>query len=187
MLYRFFVLLLIGSFLTSCSPEGNVYIDNGGEETMTVVVDNIRHDLQPGQRVLVQLEPGPHRVTVAGPDGKIRSEENIQVVEGGLINAAGAEFLIWKEVFAPQSSLEFRKTLLKPEKLKIDKLVYEVEYTMLPQDQLYIEKIWDLGLEESFPKTVHGWELEAEKQYMFKTLLVRKSDFPEVYMKAAKP
>jgi hypothetical protein len=183
----FAVSILFVLVFAACGPKGNVYIDNGGEETLTVVLDQSRYDLQPGQRSLIEVEPGPHQIRVAGQDGKFTRDTTVQIVEGGLINPAGAEFLVWKEVFAPNSTLELRKQLLKPEKLKIDNFVYEIEFTSLPSDQLYIEKSWDFGLNESFPKTVQGWEFKAEEQYKFKTLLVRKSDFAKVYMEAAKP
>ena len=181
------ILFITICLFAACGPKGNVYIDNGGEDVLTVVVDQTRHDLQPGQRTLVELVPGQHQISVAGPDGKVRRDTSVQIVDGGLINAAGAEFLVWKEVFAPQSSLELRKALLKPDKLSINNFVYEIEHMFLPNDQLYVEQFWDLGLMEDFPKKVRGWDLEADKQYMFKTKLVRKSDFAEVYMKASKP
>lgn len=180
--------ILASLLLMACGgPKGNVYIDNGGDEPLTVVLDQSRYDLQPGQRSLIEVEPGSHQIRVAGQDGKFTRDTTVQIVEGGLINPASAEFLVWKEVFAPNSTLELRKQLLKPEKLKINNFVYEVEYSSLPTSQLYVEKAWDLGLNEIFPKSVQGWEFKAEEQYMFKTLLVRKNEFDKVYMEAAKP
>lgn len=183
----YWIILVLSLLVVACGPKGNVYIDNGGEEPLTVTIDQTPFSLQPGQRTLVEVEPGAHAISVKGEDGKVQRDTTVQIVQGGLINAAAAEFLVWKEVFAPQSTLELRKQLLKPGKLKINNFVYDVEHSYLPQSQLYVEQSWDLGLTEDFPKKVRGWDLETDEQYMFKTKLVRKSDFAEVYMKAAKP
>jgi hypothetical protein len=182
-----FLLITVALLLSACGPEGNVYIDNGGDEPLTVMLDQDRYDLQPGQRTLIKVEPGQHQIRVAGEDGKFTRDTTVQIENGGLINPAGAEYLAWKEVFAPNSTLELRKKLLKPKKLRIDNFVYEIEYYALPKEQLYTERFWSYGLDETFPKTVRGWEFDADEQYKFKSLLVRKSDFAKVYMEAAKP
>lgn len=179
--------LLTSMSMVGCQDTGNVYLDNGGNERLTVVIDQTRHDLGPAARKLIELPPGTHRISVAGDDGKIRMDTTVSVVNGGLINPAGGTYLVWKEVFAPQSSLSLRKQLLKPTPLKMEGFVYDIEYVVLPKNQLFIEQVWDLGLNESFPKTVRGWDLEADKQYMFKTLLVRKDQLPAIYMEMAQP
>ena len=66
--------------------------------------------------------------------------------------------------------------------LKIDKKVFEIDYEMLPTNRLFIEKKWDYGLTESFPKKVYGWEIDKDKKFMIKTKLVRLDEFEKTYM-----
>lgn len=182
---RIFIVLPL-CFLLACSS-GNIDIDNAGTEALKVTLDGQLLLLKAGDRKNIKLEPGLHSIQVADIKNEVLKDTVFQLMEGGLINLAGGEYLIWKDVFSPAATLAYRKEALDPQKLKIDRRVYEIDYEMLPENRLFIEKKWDYGLTESFPKKVYGWEIDKDKKYMIKTKLVRLDEFEEVYLKILAP
>ena len=166
---------------------GNVELDNPGEDILKATIDGETHLLKPGERTLLSLEKGAHKIQIADIKNEIIKDTIFHVVKGGLLNIAGAEYLVWKDVFSPQSTLAMRKSALELQKLTIDKKVFDIDYQMLPKNQLYVEQYWDYGLTEKFPKKVYGWEVDDDKKYMIKTKLVSLGEFESVYMEAAMP
>lgn len=178
--------LLPLSLLIACST-GNVDVDNAGEEALKVTIDGQLYLLKAGARENLKLDPGLHSIQIADIKNEVLKDTAIQILEGGLINVARGEYLIWKDVFSPQATLAFRKQALEPQKLTINKKVFEVDYEMLPDNRLFIEKKWDYGLTESFPKKVYGWEIDKDKKFMIKTKLVRLDEFERTYMEILAP
>ena len=177
---------LWASLLILAACGGNIDLDNGGEEDLKVVIGDAVYDMEAGSRRRIKLKKGPHRIQVVDYKGDIIRDTSFAVVKGGLINLAGADYLIWRDIFSPKSTLALRKQMLKTRKLLIEKQTYEIEYEEVPKETLYIEQYWDYGLEQSFPKQVYGWELEKDKKYMFKTKLVRKDQFSQIYLDATR-
>ncbi len=180
---RWVLILSCCWLLTACGS--NVDLDNAGTEALRVSIGDQLHLVEAGKRVALSLKKGAHHIQVKNLGGQVVKDTTINVVKGGLINLAGGEYLVWKDIFSPQSTVAFRKQLLNTQELKIDQTVYDIEYAMLPQNQFFVEQYWDYRLDEPFPKTVHGWELEGDNMYMFKTKLVRLDEFKEVYLQSS--
>lgn len=172
--------------LIACSS-GNVDLDNASQDALKVTIDNQLYLLKAGERENIKLEPGLHSIKIQDIKNETLKDTAIQILIGGLLNVAGGEYLIWKDIFSPEATLAYRKEALKPEKLTIDRKVYELEYEMLPANRLFIETKWDYGLTESFPKKVYGWEIDKDKKYMIKTKLVRLDEFEKVYLEVLNP
>jgi hypothetical protein len=172
------------SLLAACG--GNVEVDNGGNAYLKVYIDAQSYVLEPGMTKALSLDEGLHSIKVMDIKDEVLRDTVFEVSEGGLLNLGRSEYLIWKDVFSPQSTLPYRQELLDSRELVIDKKVFSIEYDTLPRNQLYVEQYWDYGLEESFPEKVYGWELDKGEKYMFKTKLVRKDQFVDTYMKAVK-
>jgi len=182
--------LLLSLFAVLCliaCNEGNVDLDNAGEDALKVTVDGQLYLLKGGERQLLSLDPGLHSIKIEDIANELLLDSTFQVFEGGLLNVARGEYLIWTDVFSPESTLAFRKQALNTQQLKIDRKVYDLDYEMLPQNRIYTEKKWDYGLTEDFPKKVYGWEIDKGKKYMIKKKLVRFNEFEKIYMKALMP
>lgn len=180
------IFLLPLCFLIACGG-GNVDLDNAGTEALKVTLDGQLYLLKAGERENIKLEPGLHSIQIADLKNEVLKDTAFQLLDGGLINIAGGEYLIWKDIFSSEATIAFRKEALKQEKLTINRKVYELEYEMLPANRLFIENKWDYGLTESFPKKVYGWEIDKDQKYMIKSKLVRLDEFEKVYMEVLAP
>jgi hypothetical protein len=172
------------SLLAACG--GNVEVDNGGNAYLKVYIDAQSYVLEPGMTKALSLD----EACIASRSWTSRTRyceiRSLRSAKAACSTSADQKYLIWKDVFSPQSTLPYRQELLDSRELVIDKKVFSIEYDTLPRNQLYVEQYWDYGLEESFPEKVYGWELDKGEKYMFKTKLVRKDQFVDTYMKAVK-
>ncbi len=181
---RINLLLTLLPLLLLLSCGGNVDIDNAGEEALKVTIDGQLYLLKAGARENIKLEQGLHSIQVADIKNEILRDTVFQLSKGGLLNVARAEYLIWKDVFSPESTLAFRKEVLNTQELKIDRKIYQIDYEALAPYQIYVESKWDYGLGEDFPTKVYGWEIDKDQKYMIKTKLVRLDEFEKTYLKA---
>lgn len=162
--------------LLGCS-QGNVEMDNYGEEHLKVILDGTVHDMLPHSYQKLQLEKGTHTLVVQNLDGKTLDETTFQVVEGGLLNLAKTNYLIWTDLYGDPS---LRKTKLSEDWMDIGKQSFFGEFEKLEIDQIYIEKKWDYGLEEDFPDDLMGWQMAKEK-WILKRKLFREEALIDSY------
>lgn len=168
--------LLVAVFLFACN-EGNVDLDNAGNDTRLVQIDGVLFELEAKESKLIKLDRGLHSILIQDADGKTLQESNFQVDHGGLINLSESEYLIWTDLYGNK---ELRKTKLKEDWVEIGGQEFYGDFFRLPKDQIYVEKRWDYGLTEEFPEDLLGWQPTREK-YIIKSKLFRKEGLIEVY------
>jgi hypothetical protein len=170
------LLLLPALWLGACE-KGNVELDNSSDQTLRIAIDELRYSVGPNSFAKVELPTGPHRVTVRNEANEIIADTTIRIIEGGLINLAGGEYLIWTDLYG---NPELRKTKLNEEWIDIGDQSYFGEFERVDPEQLYVEREWDYGLEEPFPKDLLGWEMTQEK-WVIKRKLFREADLVDAY------
>ena len=132
-----FVLFLLAGFLMSCEEKGNVLIDNSGDQQLQVMVDAVAYNMPVGSSIRVQLEPGLHTFSIKDESGEVQEEGSFSVVEGGLLNAAKEEYLIWAEWYGDMS---MKESTLKQEWIKVDDIEIFGEFERIPGEEVYLEK-----------------------------------------------
>lgn len=170
------VLLSSSMSFKSCDKE-NVELDNSGTQPLKVQVDNLIYSMPASESMKIELAPGPHTVTVSDESGKVLETETFTVVQGGLLNVAKGEYVIWSDLYGDPA---LRATKLEEVELEIGDFVLQGDFKPLPQDQIYVEQTWDLGLDENFPQELTGWEQTKEK-YLIRRKLFRKSEVLDAY------
>ena len=130
----------------------------------------------------IALDRGPHTLIIKNEIGELVADTLIQVIEGGLINIARADYYIWTDLYGDPS--------LKEEKLdedwtEIGDQTFFGEFYPLESNKLYIAKRWDYGLQEAFPEDLLGWKLARDK-YLIKSKVFRSQDLVDAYNSLAK-
>ena len=173
------IFLVVGWFLIAIPgcDQGNIDLDNSGDEPLTVIIDELQYDLAPGEYQRIKLEKGRHILTIVDKDGKTQEEETFRVVAGGLINVAKGNYLVWTDLYGDPN---LRKEKLKEDWIDIGDQSFFGEFETLPTDEYYIEKKWDYGLSENFPDDLLGWEMGVEK-YIIKRKLFREEELVKAY------
>ncbi|MDP5171796.1 MAG: hypothetical protein NWR72_16225 [Bacteroidia bacterium] len=179
---RLLLIVAVAALMSSCEKD-NVLIDNGGEEKLTVVVNAITYTMPPKTSFRVQLEPGTHSFSIKGEDGKELEEGRFQVTEGGLLNAAKTEYLIWAEWYGDPSKKE---ETLKQEWIKVDDLEIYGEFIRIPGEDIFVEKQWDYSIDEELPESVQAWEM-GSKRWVIKRKLFRLDDAMQHYQTVSAP
>jgi hypothetical protein len=176
-------LLLAGlSLLGLGCSKGNVDLDNGGSQTLSVVIDQVSYVLPPRTGQLIELAPGPHTLEIRDSSGKTMDQTSFRIAEGGLINAARSPYIIWTDLYGDPA---LRATKLREEWIEIGKNSYFGEFERLDPEQYYVEKKWDYGLTEPFPDDLLGWEVTRDK-WIVKKKLFREPDMVAAYQSIAK-
>ena len=186
--YALFIFMLSLFLVGGCDyfSKGNVDLDNAGEEVLLVSVDELTYKMNPGGYLLLDLVPGFHILTVKDENGKELETETFEVVEGGLINLARAEYYVWADLYGDQSlkdaklNQEWVEIELEKDGKKIEQSFWG-EIAKVDAEPLYVEKNWDYGLSEEFPGRLWGWEITEEK-YEIKKKLFRKMGLIDAYM-----
>ncbi len=174
-------LISLSTLFSTCGT-GNVDLDNAGGQPYEVIVGNQSYMMAPHEYKSITLEKGTHTLVIKNELGEVVSDTLIQVIEGGLINTARANYYIWTDLYGDPS--------LKEEKLdedwtEIEDQTFFGEFYPLESDKLYIEKRWDYGLQEAFPEDLLGWKLARDK-YLIKSKVFRSQDLVEAYTALAK-
>ena len=172
--------LILGIFASGCDyfSQGNVDLDNAGEETLIVTINELSYKMNPGGYILIDLNPGYHTLVVKDENGKELEQETFEVVNGGLINLAKEEYYIWSDLYGDQSLKEAK---LKQEWVEIEEQTFYGEITKLEGEGIYQEGEWDYGLSEDFPARLWGWVITDEK-YEIKKKLFRKQGLIDAYL-----
>ncbi|MDX2249836.1 MAG: hypothetical protein SF052_23835 [Bacteroidia bacterium] len=178
---NFRVLLLVGLSMMGflgCN-QGNIDMDNAGDEALEVSIDELSYDMAPGQYQRIKLEKGRHLLKIKRKteDGEKIVEADFRVVEGGLLNLAKTNYLVWTDLYGDPM---LRESKLEEEWIEIDGHDYRGEFEKLDTAQFYIEKKWDYGLGEDFPDDLLGWEMGKEK-YIIKRKLFRQEELIQAY------
>ena len=170
---------IFASSLFSCST-GNVDLDNGSTESLTVVVDHTdTHVMNPGTYKQIHLPKGMHHILVNDADGNLRAERRINVEEGGLLNVGGAEYYIWTDLYGNPG---LKQAKLEEKWVDIGGKSFYGEFYRLDNSDLYTEKRWDFGLSQSFPEDLLGWQWQMSKEkYLIRSKLFRDDQLISAY------
>lgn len=172
-------LLLLGSLIliTLGCNQGNIDLDNAGENKLEVVIDELTIEMEAGQFQRMKLDKGRHTLTIKDAEGKVLEETTFRVVEGGLLNIAKSNYLIWTDLYGDPV---LRESKLNEDWIEIGDQSFKGEFEKLDPGEIYVEKKWDYGLGEEFPDDLLGWEMGKEK-YIIKRKLFREKDMVEAY------
>ncbi len=176
-----FFLFLFALVSFGCD-EGNIDMDNDGEETFVVTLDDISYNMSPGDYQNLKLPSGSHRIIIKDENGKILEETSFNVEKGGLINLARTDYYIWTDLYGDPA---LKEQHLKEDWLKIGNQTYFGEFIKVEPESIYKEKSWDYGLSEDFPSDLLGWQLTKEK-YILKSKIFRKDQLIAAYNALAK-
>ena len=75
-----FCFLLVSLSLFSCE-QGNVELDNAGDQTLKVVVDELLYMMPAGGFERIELKPGLHSLIVQDASGQVMYDTTFQVVD----------------------------------------------------------------------------------------------------------
>lgn len=182
--FVFRVLLFSLVLVVGCESEGNVDLDNSGDEVLEVVVDGQKYVMPKNSYRKIQLEKGMHTLIMKDAEGKVLEETRFMVSNGGLLNLSKSNYFIWKDLYGDAS---VREEKLSEEWIKIDKEEFFGDFTTLPTETIYTEKRWDYGLSEDFPSDLLGWEIDLRKnRYIIKSKLFRQNDLIQAYKSIAR-
>jgi len=169
------ILFSISSSFMSCES-GNIDLDNAGDEPLEVIIDNVVYRMPSQTYKRISLDKGAHSITVKNSSGEVQIDSTFNVSEGGLLNVAKADYYIWTDLYGDPS--------LRDEKLDQDwKTIGDRDYygEFYPvENNIYVEKRWDFGLNESFPENLLGWNLSNEK-YLIKSKIFRTDDLVSTF------
>ncbi|TAE55300.1 MAG: hypothetical protein EAZ89_05745 [Bacteroidetes bacterium] len=181
MLFRRFSFPLLLMLVFSACSQGNVDLDNAGSSTLHATVDELKYILPPRTYLRIKLEKGPHTLVVNDSSGKTLEQTTFRIEEGGLLNLAKANYIIWTDLYGDPA---LRPQKLKEDWLEIGKNTYFGEFERLDPSLLYVEQKWDYPLTEPFPDDLLGWEISKEK-WIVKRKLFREPDLVAAYKSIA--
>ncbi len=181
-IFRYVLFLFLLPFFMGCE-ESNVLIDNAGEDKLTVLIDAVTYTLPPKSHYRAFVEPGIHTFSVKDAEGKALDEGSFQLENGGLFNAAKAEYLIWSEWFGDMAR---KDSVLKQEWIKVEEMEIFGEFERIAGESLYVEQRWDFSVDEEMPESVRAWEL-TDKRWVVKKKLFRLEDAMLHYQSVSAP
>lgn len=169
-------LLWLFLLLTACQ-QGNVDMDNNGDDLLIVTLDELSYRMTPHTFQRIQLDKGMHTLTIKDEAGRVIVRDTFQVIEGGLINLAKTPYLIWVDLYGDPA---LRKTVLQEDWIEIGNQSFFGQFEPLETEQTYVEQRWDYGLGEPFPEDLLGWEITREK-WIIKRKLFREDELIDAY------
>lgn len=171
------LMLMVGMLALVGCTQGNVELDNAGEESLRAIIDELPYQMSGGTFQRISLEPGLHSLVVQDMQGEIKGETTFQVTEGGLINLAKKPYYIWVDLYGDTT---LRSTQLKEDWVTIGNESFYGQFEPVDTAVYYVERRWDYGLDESFPNDLYGWKITQEK-WIIKRKLFRQEGLVKSY------
>ncbi|MCI4671534.1 MAG: hypothetical protein MRZ79_25550 [Bacteroidia bacterium] len=177
---KFILLFAIALFTISCE-EGNIDLDNGGEEELYVQIDEIKYHMPAGSYKNITLEKGLHSISIEDASGKVLDASRFDVEKGGLLNLGKTNYIVWTELYG---SSQFRKDKLKLAYFEVETIDGPQkiwgEFERLDAEKLYMETRWDHGLNEDFKEQL--WRLDLiQDKYVIVRKVFREAQLFEEY------
>lgn len=178
---QYLSLLLSLVLFTIACEEGNIDLDNAGEEELYVQIDEIEYHMPPNSYKNIELKKGLHAISIKDASQKVLEESRIDVENGGLINLAKSSYVVWTELYG---SSAFRNEKLNLAYFEVEtpdgKQKIWGEFERLDPEKLYLEAAWDYGLDEDFKE--HLWRLDLiQDKYVIMRKVFREKDLFEEY------
>ncbi len=181
-------IIIAGLCLSSCQT-GNIELDNAGSSDLMVTLDDgVQFQMKAGSFQRIELEKNsPHKISIQDPAHETSRTETFRVEEGGLINLASTQYVIWTELYG---SSERRREDLKEDYFEVagEKLFGDFQFLPRkndPQPHIYYESQWDYGLDEDFPEDLLGWKI-TNKKAIPKRKIYREEELKEEYFRLLK-
>ncbi|MEM7656833.1 MAG: hypothetical protein AAF399_11945 [Bacteroidota bacterium] len=171
------LLLAVSALLVFGCNQGNIDLDNDGPDRLTVVIDELTYSLEARAYQKIQLEKGVHTITIKDDEGKELENSTFRVYEGGLLNLAKSNYLIWVDLYGDPS---LRDRELEEDWITIGDKSFFGQFEQLDPGEIYIEKKWDYGLSDGFPDDLLGWQM-TEERWIIKRKLFRQQGFMDAY------
>lgn len=174
------VLLLLALTLAIASCGGNVVLDNAKPVGVTFSIDGEDHTLAAGGSETISLKEGSHKVRITEEGGTLVIDTTVSVREGGILQS-GTPYVVWRLLYGMQDK---RSKLLNEREVEVDSVLYVADLDIHPARQVYFEKNWDLGLQESLPdaKTLY-----ITSDYKIHIKVFRQEDFKDEYLRLSTP
>ncbi|MBX7243845.1 MAG: hypothetical protein K1X92_19040 [Bacteroidia bacterium] len=150
----------------------NVALDNPTKENLTFEVDKKEYKLGPNENVNIEMEAGKHTLNAN------KNKYEFEVKEDGILNAAGSEYVLWKDVYFDRKKMDdIPADALKDDSVMIDGIKYYGEIKVFSKETPYIQKAWDYDLQTPFPDTISL----NNQSFITKQKIFRKQDFIDEY------
>lgn len=169
---------LMALLLASCG--GNVVLDNAKSVGVTFNIDGEDHPVGPNSSAKVSLGEGSHKVKITEDGGTVVKDTTVNVREGGILQS-GTTYVVWRVLYGLQDK---REKLLNEQPTEVDSTVYTADLDVFGPQDIYLEKNWDLGLDESLPD---GQKLYITSDYKIHIKVFRLEDFKAEYTKLSAP
>lgn len=174
-----FALMLL--MLSGCG--GNVVLDNPRNEKVIFAFDGSNnHEVAAGESANIDLEPGDHKVEIRNSAGEVLADTTFNLKQDGeaLVHSGASSYLVWRQLYGLQDN---RKTLLNEMWVEFDSVKAFGDIKVYPPGWLYVEKTWNLGLEDEMPdaKTLY-----MTSDFKIETKVFRSREFVETYKRLAK-
>ncbi len=172
----FFSIICLSVLVFSSCGGGNVTLDNpSGESGAIFKIDGgEEHRLGPGEMKKISLAEGQHKVIVQDEKAGSSFESAFTVKEGGVLHSKG-HYVVWRQLYGVQTD---RKSLLNEDWVMVDSTKFLGDIKVYPDSIPYIEKSWNLGLDEAFPDTK---ALYITNDYTVESKIFRQADFVATY------
>jgi hypothetical protein len=182
MKFPFIPLLVFAMGMSACQyfEEGNVDLDNNGPDLLYVTVDELTYKMADSTYVNLDLAPGFHQLTIKDENQKELENLTFEVIEGGLINLAKAQYYVWSDIYGDQ---RLKEQKLNIREVEIGDKIYMGDFEAMPNDALYLESQnqWDYGLSEDFPGQLYDM-IPRDERYKIRRKLYREQDLVADYM-----
>lgn len=170
-------LLGLALMLLGCTP--NVVLDNPRDEGVTFTFDKeTKYKLGPHESGEIKLEPGEHHVRVVGRGDTLFGDTTFTLREAGIVHSGGASYLTWRQLYGLQTD---RATLLNEAWVEIDSARAFGDFKLHAPQALFLEKIWDYGLDEQFPESR---TLMVTSDFVVESKVFRAQEFLAAYRNA---
>ncbi|WP_179006649.1 hypothetical protein [Winogradskyella forsetii] len=160
-------------FLTSCSDEVHLAIDNPTEFSIVVVIDTLKYTVPPKDVVRLEIPKGEHQITLEN-DSIIKHNF---IHKAYMINPSFSEYLLSYEYYGPKRFQDTYTSKLTNKEVRFIGITLEGNYDIFSD---VINKVtWDYGPREPLPKKV---EIDEGKSYTSILKVYDSNEFMELMM-----
>ncbi len=146
---KIYLIIVSAISLFSCSGD-NVILDNPSSETATFTFDGGESlKVKAGGNASISLEAGSYQVVVKLGDSTV-ADTTFDLKNGGIIHSGQSKYVIWKQLYGLQKD---RTTLLNERWSNLDSVRVFGDFIIYEPEWVFLEKNWDYGLNDEFPKS----------------------------------
>ena len=176
-MFKNIVYLLVFSILIFSCKE-NVVIDNAIDESIIVNIDKNVYELASNSFKDIEINKGNHKIVSYTKNGDTLLNTIINIESTGIINSSNISYVLWTDIYCEEEDYDIYKTHLDlKDTVIIDGLEF-IDIDFKFYDEVFIPKIWDLGLDMPMPDTVDVFE---DKNYKILSKIYRPQEIIEYF------